>query len=302
MNHTSTATCKYREMTKILTLLILFFGIIATPLWAGGEDQDIEINKTDENGLKQGLWIIRGKDIPSSGYPAEGKIEEGVYKDDRKEGVWIKYYNDGITPELKGEYLNNRPNGPYEKRYPNGALKEKGTFDRNQYSGSIERYYDNGQLMYKSYYSGNGQEDGSVKFFYPNGQEKFSYEALNGIPTGKATRYWPNGDVKEEISIGPDGKVIGSVKKQMVSPESNAIGVQVSKERAPAVGQPRTKGSPFMPNGYNKVYNLNDEIWQDGDFRSGALWNGKLYVYDEDGILLKVRVFKNGYYNSDGQL
>jgi predicted sulfurtransferase len=57
-----------------------------------------------------------------------------------------------------------------------------------------------------------------------------------------------------------------------------------------------------MPNGYNKVYNLNDEIWQDGDFRSGALWNGKLYVYDEDGILLKVRVFKNGYYNSDGQL
>ena len=156
--------------------------------------------------------------------------------------------------------------------------------------------------MYKSYYSGNGQEDGSVKFFYPNGQEKFSYEALNGIPTGKATRYWPNGDIKEEISLGPDGKVIGSVKKQMVSPESNAIAVQVSKERAPAVGQPRTKGSPFMPNGYNKVYNLNDEIWQDGDFRSGALWNGKLYVYDEDGILLKVRVFKNGYYNSDGQL
>ncbi len=33
-----------------------------------------------------------------------------------------------------------------------------------------------------------------------------------------------------------------------------------------------------------------------------AVDTGKVYVYDRDGILLKVKVYKNGVYHSDGQL
>jgi antitoxin component YwqK of YwqJK toxin-antitoxin module len=50
------------------------------------------------------------------------------------------------------------------------------------------------------------------------------------------------------------------------------------------------------------VFNSNDEIWQDGNFKNGLLWDGKVYEYDRDGILLKVKVYKNGLYHSDGQL
>lgn len=288
-------------MTKRATLLFVFVGIITMPLLAGN-DQGGDTNRTDENGKKQGKWIYRGKDFPAKGFPAEGKIEEGDYKDDRKEGTWIKYWNDGVTPKLKGEYHNNRPSGSYEKAYPDGTLKEKGTFNRNKYSGDLERFHENGETKYKANYNEDGQEQGTVKYFYPNGQEEFVYESVNGKPTGKATRYWPNGDIKEEITFGTDGKKISSVEKPMVNPEVQVTDPGASKEPAPPIGQPRTKGAPFKPNGYNKVYNVNDEIWQDGDFRSGSLWNGKVYVYDADGILLKVRVFKNGYYHSDGQL
>lgn len=48
-------------------------------------------NYTDENGLKQGYWVIYGKDDPAKGYPADCKIEEGNYKDDQKDGEWTYY-------------------------------------------------------------------------------------------------------------------------------------------------------------------------------------------------------------------
>ena len=73
-------------------------------------------------------------------------------------------------------------------------------------------------------------------------------------------------------------------------------------ETAPKISKPLVKNGKFQPNGYNKVYNSDGEIWQDGDFKEGKLFNGKVYVYDRDGILLKVKVFKNGVYHSDGQL
>jgi antitoxin component YwqK of YwqJK toxin-antitoxin module len=50
------------------------------------------------------------------------------------------------------------------------------------------------------------------------------------------------------------------------------------------------------------LYNKDGEIWQDGTFKNGVLFDGKVYVYDSDGILLKVKVYKNGVYHSDGQL
>jgi antitoxin component YwqK of YwqJK toxin-antitoxin module len=157
-------------------------------------------------------------------------------------------------------------------------------------------------LEYEANYNDNGKEDGKVKFYYPNGQVEFEYQASNGRPTGKAMRYYENGDIKEIIVYGEDGQVISSEEREMVRPGVTVKDPGASKEKAPAVQKPRTKGAKFAPNGYNKVYNSNDEIWQDGEFRNGQLWDGKVYEYDSDGILLRVKVFKNGVYHSDGQL
>lgn len=266
------------------------------------DEKQQKVNQRDKEGRKQGHWIYFGKDRPEEGYPANGKYEEGPYLDDRKEGIWIKYHNDGITPRLKGTYVNNRPQGAYVKIYPNGKVKETGTFTRNTYTDSLKRFHENGVLEYEANYNDNGKEDGKVKFYYPNGQVEFEYQASNGRPTGKAMRYYENGDIKEIIVYGEDGQVISSEEREMVRPGVTVKDPGASKEKAPAVQKPRTKGAKFAPNGYNKVYNSNDEIWQDGEFRNGQLWDGKVYEYDSDGILLRVKVFKNGVYHSDGQL
>jgi antitoxin component YwqK of YwqJK toxin-antitoxin module len=266
------------------------------------QDESKKINQKDKNGLKQGYWIYYGKDRPEAGIPPSGKVEEGPYEDDRKEGLWIKYHNDGETPRIKGTYINNRPQGFYQKMHPNGKLKEEGTFIRNTYRDSLKRFHENGVIEFSANYNENGREQGKVKYYYPNGQVEFEYTAVDGKPNGKATRYYENGDVKELIEYDAEGRVISSIQKEMVQPTVSVKDPGASKEKAPFVSRPRTKGAKFVPNGYNKCYNDNDEIWQDGEFRNGQLWDGKVYEYDADGILLKVKVFKQGVYHSDGQL
>jgi antitoxin component YwqK of YwqJK toxin-antitoxin module len=266
-------------------------------------DQDGKINQKDANGLKQGRWVYFGKDMPAEGIPAEGKVEEGPYKDDRKEGTWIKYHNDGVTPRLRGEYSFGRPKGKYIKIYANGIPKEIGTFDKNQYKDSLLRNYENGVPEYIGFYNGAGKEQGVIKHYHPNGKVAFVYNASNGVLTGKATRYWPNGDIKEEIIYGPTGEIEKSVPVPMKNPEVIAADPKLKDSKpAPKVGDGKVLSGKFNPNAYNKVYNSEGEISQDGDFKDGKLWDGKVYVYDKDGILLKVQIFKNGKYHSDGQL
>ncbi len=285
-----------------LFLSFLFLGLLSFTPNSNAYDQDDKLNQTDSQGKKQGKWIYFGKDRPEEGYPPNGKIEEGTYKDDRKEGLWIKYHNDGVTPRLKGEFVNNRPKGSYVKYHPNGKIKEQGSFERNLYRDSLIRYNENGKVEYEANYNVEGKEQGKIKYYYANGQIEFEYVAQNGNPVGKAVRYYENGDVKEVIHYAADGSVEKSEQREMVNPPVNVKDPGASTTPAPKIATPRTKGVPFLPNGYNKVYNNNDEIWQDGVFKNGNLWEGKVYEYDKDGILLKVKVFKGGVYHSDGQL
>jgi len=50
----------------------------------------------------------------------------------------------------------------------------------------------------------------------------------------------------------------------------------------------------FNPNGYNKIYNYLNKVWQEGEFSNGKLYNGKLYIYDSDGMLLKIFTYAEG--------
>jgi len=179
---------------NILVLISLILTMVGSPLFAQ------KVNKTDKEGKKQGKWIYFGKDRPDAGYPDNGKIEEGTFQDDRKEGYWTKYYNDGKTPKLKGEYENNRPKGNYVKYFENGKIKEQGTFIRDKYLDTLRRFHENGVLEYEAKYNEAGKEEGAVSYYYANGQVEFEYISKDGKPTGKAIRYYENGDIKEILS------------------------------------------------------------------------------------------------------
>ncbi|MEN9743439.1 MAG: hypothetical protein RLZZ65_1244 [Bacteroidota bacterium] len=261
-------------------------------------------NKRNASGKREGKWVYTGKDMPQTGVGKDVKIEEGYYVNGRKQGLWVRYQKDGKTPQLKGTYVDNRPEGQYTRYYSNGKIAEQGTFSKNGYKGTLLRYHENGKLAYKANYNNEGLESGLVQYYHPNGKLALSYTVKGGEVRGKVSRYDQNAQLVSSFTVDEVGKV-GATQK--VTPK-NTNTVAHSGQHAdvviypPRLTNPKTKGLRFVPNGYNKVYNDNDEIWMDGEFKNGQLFDGKVYDYDQDGILQKVRIFKNGKYHSDGQL
>ena len=75
------------------------------------------INRVDQKGYKQGKWVKRTEEL--RGEP--GFEEEGVYKDDMKEGIWRRYtlHGDPIGFET---FLHNGKDGPQQYYSPLGDL------------------------------------------------------------------------------------------------------------------------------------------------------------------------------------
>lgn len=293
------------NMKKIIAIFFLTLSFTASSLFAGdtiNEQDDPTINNVDDKGLRQGKWIFFGEDQPSRGFPLDGKISEGPFVDSRKQGLWTMYFKDGKTPRTVGNFANNRPNGNFIKYYKNGKIKEEGVFTNMHYVDSLKRYNENGVLIYASQYNESGQEQGDVIYYYDNGQVQFEYIAVNGKPKGEAIRYWPNGDIKEKINYDANGKVISTsgeierVSPKITTPKTNQ---EQQAKKAPLV---QNKPRRFKKNGYNKIFNENKALWMEGAFKEGSLFDGRVYIYDKDGLLLKVEVYKEGRYFSDGQL
>jgi len=279
-------------MKSILFLILL----LAFPFGTSINAQ----NALDSTGKRTGKWIFKGKDHPSVNYQDEVKVEEGNFIKGRKEGIWVRYHKDGKTTKLKGNYRNNRPEGFYIRYHRNAKKMEEATFIQNKYKGTCVRYFSNGKVSYKGNYNNNGQESGTIQYFYKNGKLQLEYSAKNGSPFGTVKHYYKNGSLKYEVIISDLGakNIVRTYKPSIEKPKPV---IRDNSSRPPRVIKPNTRGVKFEEFGYNKVYNKNDEIWMDGTFRNGALWDGKVYEYDVDGIILKVKVYRKGKYHSDGQ-
>jgi antitoxin component YwqK of YwqJK toxin-antitoxin module len=251
-------------------------------------------NLKDKQGKRTGKWVIfNSKDL---------KIEEGVFVNGRKEGQWVKYFEDGKAPKLKGSYSNNRPDGEFIRYYKNGKIREKGSFSKSKLKGEYIRYHSNGNIEYIGSYNNLGEESGVIQYFYKNGGLELEYTMKNAHLNGKLTRYFEDGSLKSSILFSEDGNIIESKILEKKLPEKKIVNTENNSDNPPNLINPKTKGVKFNFFGYNKVYNENDEIWMDGIFKNGQLLDGKVYRYDRDGILQRVLVYKNGKYHSEGQL
>jgi antitoxin component YwqK of YwqJK toxin-antitoxin module len=276
--------------------LIVYFLFLLTPFLS------IAQNKKDKEGKRTGKWVFTGKDKPNSGVSPNGKAEEGYFNKGRKEGVWTRYHSDGKTPILKGNYLNNRPEGEYKRFFKTGKVKESGAFGKEHYKGELTRYHNNGQIAYSGSYNNDGMESGSIKYYYENGNVELEYIAKNGVIVGELKRYYENGSLREIQTFNTQGQSLETKIFKISEKTIPKVETTSNVIYPPTVKKPLTKGLKFVPNGYNKIYNGSDEIWMYGEFKNGQLWDGKVFDYSKDGILLKVRVFKLGKYHSDGQL
>ena len=75
--------------------------------------------------------------------------------------------------------------------------------------------------------------------------------------------------------------------------QGEEIKVTAAKEDNPNQGG-------FDGNGYKKLFNTNKQIAKDGVFKNYRLIDGKNYKYDDNGILIKIMIFKTGKYIGNG--
>ncbi|PCJ89891.1 MAG: hypothetical protein COA57_00835 [Flavobacteriales bacterium] len=265
------------------------------------------INQIDNNNLKQGHWIYTGEMLDKAEYKPKQKVEEGLYVDNRKNGNW-KLYFPNENPRAEITFVNNRPDGHYKTYYKDGTLEEEGTFINRKQVGDFKRYHENGNIAQIKHFSHKGKSNGSQQYFHTNGQVELEFTTINGKEDGEMRRFYPDGRLKEE-KIFNDGVVdIKSVKKYEYE-DIDPTDVYIQEEEVPdlslivpIIDKPNlgnTKDPVNTCEGTHTLYNKNLQISMIGDMKKCRLKNGKRYVYDENGLLVKIMIFKKFKYVGD---
>lgn len=302
-------------MRKILLTLLLIAGTFI--VFAGNKSGSI--NLLDVNGKRTGYWVVDDNNQPvDKNHP--NKSKEGTYKKGRKEGVWIHYYGDGKTPRLIGEYADNRPAGAYFRFNDKGEMQQASSVPRKiTESQSItasnkvftcKMNFDNKEIVAgQVYFSKKVVKQNAVQFWLERSLEAIASESEVIDFTWLNTNYDKLYAKYLEVRVPKmsSKEIVKNVKMEKV-PVTVFTKEQDQARRKnyfypPVIRTPRVApGLIFQPNGFNKLYTPRDEIWIDGYFKQGQLQDGKVFIYDNDGVLLKVRVYKNGFYDSDGVL
>lgn len=276
----------------IVTLILLSFSADAAHF---SNQSSAKQNYTDNQGRRQGYWTIIGSFSSEDGYRSNQIVEEGEYLDNKRTGVWKKYYPTG-TLQSEINYIENHPYGPYLTYYPNNRLEESGYWTANKNTGDFKRFHENGNLAQEFHFNSRGKRDGVQKYYYPDGTLQCSVEVDNGVAHGEYALYYPNGELREQKRITNGEVEPESVKTfELEKPLKVALGIPdlPSEETTPDISD-RPNLDEFKATGSNTLYNRSRQITQVGQFIDGRLWNGKWYKYDENGILRRVEVYKEG--------
>jgi len=277
----------------------VLFGIISFSEVSAQQASE-NINQTDINNFKQGYWKITAEMRQDTGYFPGDIIEEGEFKNSRKIGLWIRYYPGG-NKQSEIEYVNGRPKGVYKTYYNNGKVEEEGTWVQQQNTGDFKRYYSNGKKMQEFSFSEDGIRNGRQLYFHENGQIEVDVTMIDGKEEGIMKRYFENGDLKSEVEVS-NGKADHTTYKEYKT-EKDEVAIRTSKvEKKEAKIEVTVKPNlgTVNPEGYNKLYTRSLLLKWDGYYHFGRPWNGKKYIYNQNGILQKIEIYKNGLYIGNG--
>lgn len=179
------------------------------------------INRKDSNGLKQGRWKFFYDDFTV-------KLE-GVYKDDKKNGYFKEYDQNGSLLSVK-KYVNDvlqveAPEVTSLKLktdyYPDGKVKTVASYNGDVPEGIRREYNEKGEITAGYVYSkgvltGEGIVDeegtkvGSWREYYPNSTLRSVGTYANGKPVGNWKYYYENGKLESEGKYTKSGLLDGT--------------------------------------------------------------------------------------------
>ncbi len=266
-----------------------------------------DTNRTDDNGWRQGHWIILNETKKLPDYAPKQKVEEGDYADNKKIGIWVQYFPNG-NKKSEVTYIANRPSGYAKMYYQDGTIQEEGLWENNRWVGEYKSYHPNGKMFYEFKYNKSGKRDGLQTYYWDNGKVMMRGEMKEGKEAGIWEEKYENGDLKAKKAFN-DGTLDVSKTETYASvqPVIKVDPIQPEKDAKKSSTVDNTKIKPnaaeaFNGNGYAKLYNLSKMISKDGSFKNYRLMDGKDYIYNKDGILVQIAIYKNGVYVGDAPM
>lgn len=281
--------------------LVLLMAVRSVSAQANTSASDT-LNRLDELGRRQGWWQLQAP-LPDKPAYAPGKlVEEGRYTDNKRMGTWHRYWPNGkVMSEIN--YVLGRPKGNYATYYEDGTMEEQGSWDLDRNTGTFKRWHPNGELAQEFVFDQYGTRDGEQKYYHENGKLEADVTVKQGREEGQLKRYYANGELQEKVDFKggkADQNSFVSYKPKQRVPETAPAKEAVA---APAKSaQEATNSADFRAEGRNTLYDTQHRLSQQGTYRKGRLWNGKVYKYDRNGILYKVEVYVEGKYAGRAQL
>ncbi len=170
-----------------------------------------QINQTDANGLRQGLWK---KEQPNGRL-----LYEGRFQNDKPVGEWKRYHeggqikaiiqyqenNDSAYAQLfdvwgkkvaEGRYVNEKRSGKWTL-YSNGLKVAEEQYKDGLKSGECLKFYNTGELLEQSDWV-DGKQEGNYRLFFKNGQPFLQCKFSNNLRNGLFLSYFQNGLVEME--------------------------------------------------------------------------------------------------------
>jgi antitoxin component YwqK of YwqJK toxin-antitoxin module len=287
---------------KQATLLILLMLCAVTTVFS---QDPVNGGYTDPDGKRQGFWVITGKMQKDKSYAADAKVEEGNYKDSQKTGIWKQFYPNGKN-KSEFTFVNNRPNGHAIKYNENGTKSEEGTWVGVRWVGEYHLYYEDGTERQSFNFNAVGQRDGKQIYKNPNGTIAIEVNLKAGKEDGWKKEYDANGKLIRETFY--NGGVIdnsktkeyattAAIEKAPEDPTANATEKSpvATKDMKPPSGSFSGEGGPHT------LYS-NGQITQKGTFHLYRLVDGESRIYDSNGLLIQIKLYKNGKYIGDGPI
>lgn len=205
---------------SIIFLVFSFFGNYSA--YAQLPSETTAINQLDAKGYKQGDWkktdkegrlVYEGKFIndkpagrftyydttgkvrafsefsengakcfTTAFYKGGGKMSEGLYVNEKREGLW-KFYNEEGVLVADENYVNGIAEGLWKTYYQNGALLEEITYKNGEKEGPWKQYFFDGPLKLSARYK-QGKLEGLATFYYASGRVMVSGPYTNNFKDG----------------------------------------------------------------------------------------------------------------------
>jgi antitoxin component YwqK of YwqJK toxin-antitoxin module len=180
----------------------------------------------DEKGMKQGIcreWYAVGEEytlnrkywgvkiIPIEKTDQRRLHREHVYKNDKKEGRYKVWWEDGKLQE-EGQYINDVVEGLQRTySYESGKLQFETNFINGVVEGLSKNWHDDGSVKGLTIRK-NGKKEGMKFEWHPNGKIKEEMEYRNDLLNGKHKMWYDNEKLEYECSF-KDGKKEGIQKR-----------------------------------------------------------------------------------------